>query len=51
MIFPYNFKARVADMTAYRRFLGDILLALRGVKETRTYVVMEEVKRDALAPV
>jgi len=49
--FDYLVKARVADMTAYRRFLGDILLALPGVKETRTYAVMEEVKRDAPLPV
>ena len=49
--FDYLVKARVADMTAYRRFLGDILLALPGVRETRTYAVMEEVKRDAPLPV
>ena len=42
--FDYLVKARVADMIAYRRFLGEILLALPGVKETRTYAVMEEVK-------
>jgi len=28
--FDYLVKARVADMTAYRRFLGESLLALRG---------------------
>src|SRR5215470_9282808 len=39
------------DMTAYRKFLGERLLALPGVKETRTYAVMEEVKRDAPLPV
>ena len=49
--FDYLVKARVADMTAYRRFLGERLLALPGVKETRTYAVMEEVKRDAPLPV
>lgn len=48
--FDYLVKARVADMTAYRRFLGEILLALPGVRETRTYAVMEEVKRDAPLP-
>ena len=40
-----------ADMAAYRRFLGEILLALPGVKETRTYAVMEEVKSDGILPV
>ncbi|MGO4716686.1 Lrp/AsnC ligand binding domain-containing protein [Bradyrhizobium sp. 2TAF24] len=49
--FDYLVKARVADMGAYRRFLGDTLLALPGVRETRTYAVMEEVKRDAPLPV
>ncbi len=48
--FDYLVKTRVADMAAYRRFLGDILLALPGVKETRTYAVMEEVKTDAPLP-
>jgi Lrp/AsnC family leucine-responsive transcriptional regulator len=49
--FDYLVKTRVADMPAYRRFLGDVLLALPGVKETRTYAVMEEVKTDQLLPV
>jgi DNA-binding Lrp family transcriptional regulator len=31
--------------------IGERLLALPGVKETRTYAVMEEVKRDAPLPV
>ncbi|MGF9756275.1 Lrp/AsnC ligand binding domain-containing protein [Microvirga sp. 0TCS3.31] len=49
--FDYLVKTRVADMAAYRRFLGDTLLALPGVKETRTYAVMEEVKSDGMLPV
>jgi len=49
--FDYLVKTRVADMAAYRRFLGEILLALPGVKETRTYAVMEEVKSDGVLPV
>jgi Lrp/AsnC family transcriptional regulator, leucine-responsive regulatory protein len=49
--FDYLVKTRVADMGAYRRFLGEILLALPGVKETRTYAVMEEVKSDGVLPV
>lgn len=48
--FDYLVKTRLADMTAYRRFLGDVLLALPGVKETRTYAVMEEVKNDGPLP-
>jgi Lrp/AsnC family transcriptional regulator, leucine-responsive regulatory protein len=49
--FDYLVKTRVADMAAYRHFLGEILLSLPGVKETRTYAVMEEVKTDGLLPV
>jgi Lrp/AsnC family leucine-responsive transcriptional regulator len=49
--FDYLVKTRVADMAAYRRFLGEVLLALPGVKETRTYAVMEEVKSDGVLPV
>jgi Lrp/AsnC family leucine-responsive transcriptional regulator len=49
--FDYLVKTRVADMAAYRRFLGDVLLALPGVRETRTYAAMEEVKRDAPLPI
>jgi Lrp/AsnC family leucine-responsive transcriptional regulator len=48
--FDYLVKARVADMPSYRKFLGNVLLALPGVKETRTYAVMEEVKSDGLLP-
>jgi Lrp/AsnC family leucine-responsive transcriptional regulator len=48
--FDYLVKARMSDMAAYRRFLGETLLGLPGVRETRTYAVMEEVKRDAPLP-
>jgi Lrp/AsnC family leucine-responsive transcriptional regulator len=49
--FDYLVKARVRDMAAYRDFLGKVLLALPGVRETRTYAVMEEVKTDAPLPI
>ena len=49
--FDYLVKARVADMTAYRRFLADVLLSMPGVRETHTYAVMEEVKGDGLLPI
>ena len=49
--FDYLVKTRVADMAAFRRFLGNVLLTLPGVRETRTYAVMEEVKRDGPLPV
>ena len=42
--FDYLVKVRVRDMNAYRRFLGENLARIRGVMQTHTYVVMEEVK-------
>ena len=42
--FDYLLKTRVADMAAYRAFLGTAIWTLPGVRETRTYAVMEEVK-------
>jgi Lrp/AsnC family leucine-responsive transcriptional regulator len=44
--FDYLLKTRSADMDAYRRFAGDVLWQLPGVRETRTYAVMEEVKNS-----
>lgn len=48
--FDYLLKTRVSDMSAYRRFLGDVILSMPGVKETRTYAVMEEIKNDGPLP-
>ena len=48
--FDYLIKARVADMDAYRVFLGDILVRMPGVRETRTYAVLEEVKATTALP-
>jgi Lrp/AsnC family leucine-responsive transcriptional regulator len=42
--FDYLIKARVRDMADYRHFLGKSLVDLPSVRETHTYVVMEEVK-------
>ncbi|MEW6997182.1 leucine-responsive transcriptional regulator Lrp [Colwelliaceae bacterium BS250] len=42
--FDFLLKTRVSDMQAYRNLLGDTLLTLPSVSESRTYVVMEEVK-------
>ncbi|CAM5777062.1 AsnC family transcriptional regulator [Labrys miyagiensis] len=49
--FDYLLKVRVADMAAYRDFLGNALWTVPGVRETRTYTVMEEVKADQGLPV
>ena len=46
--FDYLIKTRVADMQAYREFVGSVIWALPGVRETRTYAVMEELKNTTL---
>lgn len=48
--FDYLLKTRVSDMQAYRDFAGTVLWQLPGVRETRTYAVMEEVKSTARLP-
>lgn len=49
--FDYLIKARVQDMAAYRAFLGDTLVTMPGVRETRTYAVLEEVKATTALPI
>ncbi len=44
--FDYLIKTRAADMNAFRAFAGAVLWQLPGVRETRTYAVMEEVKNS-----
>lgn len=42
--FDYLVKARITEMGEYRRLLGNILLKLPSAAESRSYVVMEELK-------
>tara|TARA_A100001011_G_C14103331_1_gene753793 strand:+ start:304 stop:762 length:459 start_codon:yes stop_codon:yes gene_type:complete len=49
--FDYLIKARVEDMDAYRKFLGETLLTLPGVLESTSYVVMEQVKETMNVPI
>jgi Lrp/AsnC family leucine-responsive transcriptional regulator len=49
--FDYLLKTRVADMAAYRELLASVIWVLPGVRETRTYTVMEEVKNSTRIPV
>jgi Lrp/AsnC family leucine-responsive transcriptional regulator len=49
--FDYLVKARMKDMHAYREFLGKSLLLLKGVRETHTYAVMEEIKSTSRLPI
>ncbi|MHC9083603.1 Lrp/AsnC ligand binding domain-containing protein [Luteimonas sp. RIT-PG2_3] len=45
--FDYLIKLRASDMDDYRQIAGRVLWQLPGVRETRTYAVMEEVKNSA----
>jgi Lrp/AsnC family transcriptional regulator, leucine-responsive regulatory protein len=49
--FDYLIKTRVADMAAYRDLLASVIWGLPGVRETRTYAVMEEVKSTTALPI
>jgi Lrp/AsnC family leucine-responsive transcriptional regulator len=49
--FDYLIKARVRDMSAYRSFLGQVLVQMPGVRETRTYAVLEEIKSTTDLPI
>ena len=42
--FDYLIKARIGEMADYRKLLGDILLQLPGAAQSKSYVVMEEIK-------
>ena len=44
--FDYLVKARISEMASYRKLLGDILLRLPHVRESKSYIVMEEVKES-----
>jgi Lrp/AsnC family leucine-responsive transcriptional regulator len=49
--FDFLLKTRVQDMLAYRQLLGDTLLRLPSVSESRTYVVMDEIKSSNILPI
>jgi len=42
--FDYLLKVRVKDMGSYRTLLGEHIAGVRGVQQTHSYFVMEEVK-------
>jgi len=49
--FDYLIKARVKDMNEYRDLLSEKILALPGVSNSRSYVVIEEVKETSQLPI
>jgi Lrp/AsnC family leucine-responsive transcriptional regulator len=42
--FDYLIKARIREMAEYRKVLGEMLLQLPGAAQSKSYVVMEEIK-------
>ncbi|MBP3126907.1 Lrp/AsnC family transcriptional regulator [Thalassospira sp. ER-Se-21-Dark] len=48
--FDYFLKIRVRDMADFNRLHGDQLIALPGVRQTRTFFVMKEVVDNAPLP-
>ena len=42
--FDYLIKARIPDMQDYRTLLGEILQRMPSSAQSRSYVVMEEIK-------
>jgi len=49
--FDYLIKARIGEMSDYRKILGNVLLQLPGAVQSKSYVVMEEVKESLTIPI
>ena len=49
--FDYLLKARISEMASYRKLLGSTLLTLPHVRESKSYIVMEEVKETLSLPI
>jgi len=48
--FDYLLKIRAENIEEYCKFLGNTLASIKGVTQTHTYVVMDEVKSTHLIP-
>ena len=49
--FDYLIKARISEMASYRKLLGNTLLTMPHVRDSKSYIVMEEVKETLNLPV
>jgi len=49
--FDYLIKARMPEMASYRKLLGSTLLTMPNVRDSKSYIVMEEVKETLSLPV
>lgn len=48
--FDYFLKIRARDIADFNKLQGEVLIALPGVRNTRTFFVMKEVKENARLP-
>ena len=48
--FDFLLKIRVRDIADFNKLHGEQLIALPGVRQTRTFFVMKEVKENARLP-
>lgn len=46
----YLLKVRLTDIKSYRKHLGELLLALPHVRESKSHIVMEEAKQSQMIP-
>ncbi len=49
--FDYLIKARISEMASYRKLLGSTLLTMPNVRDSKSYIVMEEVKETLSLPI
>lgn len=49
--FDYLIKARISEMASYRKLLGSTLLTMPHVRDSKSYIVMEEIKETLNVPV
>jgi Lrp/AsnC family leucine-responsive transcriptional regulator len=49
--FDYLIKARISGMASYRKLLGSTLLTLPNVRDSKSYIVMEEAKETLNLPI
>lgn len=49
--FDYLLKARISEMASYRKLLGSTLLTMPHVRESKSYIVMEEIKETLSLPI
>jgi Lrp/AsnC family leucine-responsive transcriptional regulator len=46
----YLLKLRLTDLKSYRKHLGELLLALPHVRESKSHIVMEDAKQSGMLP-